>query len=103
MEILLTFFLDFTEFLASLPGWGEIWCLGFARKEGGKKRENRALQIAFGAEFLVLFVAALAGLILDLAVARTPFYYIWLGAFAVIAAQTVLGIVLLVVRRVRAK
>ena len=99
MSLLLEFFLGFTEFLASLPLWGEIWCLGVANESADRSR--RAAQIAFGTEFLVLIVAALAGLILDLTVSQTPFYYIWLGAFAVIAAQTVLGIVLLIVRRAR--
>ena len=92
-------FLGFVEFLASLPVWGEIWCLGVSRRADPTKR--RGAQIAFGAEFLVLLVAALVGLTLDLTVESRLFFGLWIGALAVIAAQTVLGIALLIARRIR--
>ena len=81
--------------------WGEIWCLGVIRRDAPTKR--RGAQIAFGTEFLVLLVAALVGLTLDLTVEGKAFYYLWLCAVAVIAAQTVIGIILLIVRKVRRK
>ena len=99
--MLVEILLDFVEFLASLPVWGEIWCLGVIRRDAPTKR--RSAQIAFGTEFLVLLVAALVGLTLDLTVEGKPFYYLWLCAVALIAAQTVIGIILLIARKVRRK
>ena len=99
--MLVEMLLGFVEFLASLPVWGEIWCLGIIRRDAPENR--RRTQIAFGTEFLVLLVAALVGLTLDLTVEGKPFYYVWLCAVAVIAAQTVIGIILLIARKVRRK
>lgn len=93
------FFLGFLEFITQLPVWGEIWCLG-AAKAGVRRRR---MQIAFGAEFLALFAAALIALTLDAATGAAVFQYVWIGALGAIALQTVLGVVLLIVRRIRKK
>ena len=92
-------FLGFLEFITQLPVWGEIWCLG-AAKAGARRRR---VQIAFGVEFLALFVAALLALTFDALGSAVFLRYIWIGALVVIAAQTALGIVLLIVRKVRKK
>ena len=97
--MLVEILLDFVEFLASLPVWGEIWCLGVIRRDAPTKR--RGAQIAFGTEFLVLLVAALVGLTLDLTVEGKAFFWIWIGALAVMTAQILVGAALLIVRRIR--
>ena len=97
--MLIELFLGFVEFLASLPVWGEIWCLGVMRRDEPTKR--RAAQIMFGAEFLVLLVAALVGVTLDLTVESRLFFVLWIGALAVIAVQILLGVALFAVRRIR--